>query len=179
MLPRYIIIHRFLHLPVTCVHVKPPQPTPSTAPPLPCETHPAQRPPVGNPTARDLTHYVPSRVSLLILHTQAESGAFSRDSSRFRWRRPSIYLNGHAALGQSRVYRVTQLRTGGVHCRESAGTGPVVLKAVPVTSGAATFLQVTMDRLMRAYLFPHPHLVQSGHVNRRYGHIYRFHPHQS
>ena len=25
-------------------------------------------------------------------------------------------------LGQSRVYRVTQLRTGSVHCRESVGT---------------------------------------------------------
>ena len=33
--------------------------------------------------------------------------------------------------GQSRVYRVTQLRTDGVHCRESAGTGPVNLKVVP------------------------------------------------
>ncbi|CAM9479958.1 unnamed protein product, partial [Ascophyllum nodosum] len=32
---------------------------------------------------------------------------------------------------QSRVYRVTQLRTDGVHCRESAGTGPVNLKLVP------------------------------------------------
>ena len=27
-----------------CVHVQPAQPTPSTAPPLPCETHSAQRP---------------------------------------------------------------------------------------------------------------------------------------
>ena len=33
--------------------------------------------------------------------------------------------------GHSRVYRVTQLRTDGVHCRESAGTGPVNLKVVP------------------------------------------------
>ena len=38
--------------------------------------------------------------------------------------------------GQSRVYRVTLLRTDGVPCRESAGTGPVVLKVVPVTSAA-------------------------------------------
>ena len=29
---------------LTCVHVEPAQPTPSTAPPLQCETHPAQRP---------------------------------------------------------------------------------------------------------------------------------------
>ena len=32
--------------------------------------------------------------------------------------------NRHTPSGQSRIYRVTQLRTDGVHCRESAGTGP-------------------------------------------------------
>ena len=49
----------------------------------------------------------------------------------------SIYLYHHTPSGQSRAYRVTQLlRTGGVHCRESAGIGPVVLKVVPVTSAA-------------------------------------------
>ena len=100
---------------------------------------------------------VPARVSLLILHTQAESGAYSRDSSRFPRRRPFIYLNRHTLLGQSRVYRVTQLRTNGVHCRESAGTGAVVLEVVPVTGAA--ILQVTMDQLMCASLFPHPLVV--------------------
>ena len=44
-----------------------------------------------------------------------------------------IYLNRHTSSGQSRVYRVTQLRTDGIRCLESAGTGPVVLKVVPVT----------------------------------------------
>ena len=88
------------------------------------------------------------------LHTQAESGAYLRDSSRFPRRRPFIYLNRHTPLGQSRVYRVTQLRTDGLHCRESAGTGPVVLKVVAVTGAA--ILQVTMDQLMCASLFPHP-----------------------
>ena len=98
----------------------------------------------------------------LILHTQAESsiinhqyGAYSRDSSRLPRRRPLIYLNHHALSGQSRVYRVTQLRVNGVHCRESAGTGSVGLKVVPVTG--ATTLQVTMDQLMCASLFPHIH----------------------
>ena len=33
-------------------------------------------------------------------------------------------------------YRVTQLRTDVVHCRDSVGTGPVVLKVVPVTGAA-------------------------------------------
>ena len=63
------------------------------------------------------------------LHIQAESGAYLRDSSRVPRRRP--LWNRHTPSGQSRVYRVTQLRTEGVHCRESAGTGPVNLKVVP------------------------------------------------
>ena len=89
------------------------------------------------------------------LHTQTESGAYSRDSSRFPRRRPFIYLNRHTPLGQSRVYRVTQLRTNSVHRRESASTGPVVLKVVT----DAAILQVTVDQLMCASLFPHPLLV--------------------
>ena len=40
-------------------------------------------------------------------------------------------FNRHTPSGQSRLYRVTQLRTNGVHCRGSAGTGPVNLKKVP------------------------------------------------
>ena len=31
----------------------------------------------------------------------------------------SIYIYDHTPSGQSRLYRVTQLRTDGVHCRES------------------------------------------------------------
>ena len=42
---------------------------------------------------------VPSRVSLLILHTQAESGAYLRDSSRVPRRRPFIYLKQPYAIG--------------------------------------------------------------------------------
>ena len=45
----------------------------------------------------------------------------------------------HTPSGHIRVYRVTQLRTDGVHWRESAGTGPVVVKVFPVT-GAALIL---------------------------------------
>ena len=36
-----IYIGFYIHL--TSVHVEPAQPTPNTVPPLPCETHPAQR----------------------------------------------------------------------------------------------------------------------------------------
>ena len=54
--------------------------------------------------------------------------------------------------GQCRLYWVTPLLlpTDGVHCRESAGTGPVVLKVVPVT--CAAILQFTMDQLICASL---------------------------
>ena len=109
------------------------------------------------------------------LHTQAEYGAYSRDSSRFPRRRLLIYSNRHTPAGQSRVYRVTQSRTYGVHCRESTGTGSVVLKVVPVTGAA--ILQVTMDQLMCASLFPHPLLVWSGHVDSRWD-LWLILPHQ-
>ena len=82
----------------------------------------------GSPVRRQPAH----------LHTQAESGAYSRDSSRIPRRRPFIYFKPPYAIGsvpslsgQSRVYRVTQLHTDGIHCRESAGTGQVNLKVVP------------------------------------------------
>ena len=65
------------------------------------------------------------------LYTETESGAYLRDSSRVPRRRPIIYLNRHTPSGQSQVYRFTPLRTDGVHCRESTGTGPVNLKEVP------------------------------------------------
>ena len=58
---------------------------------------------------------------------------------------------------QNPSYRVTHLRTDGVHCRESAGTGPVDLKVVPVMGSA--ILQVTMDQIIFASLFPHPLLL--------------------
>ena len=41
--------------------------------------------------SRETGSVVQSRVSLLILHTYAKSGAYSRDSSRFPRRRPYIY----------------------------------------------------------------------------------------
>ena len=69
----------------------------------------------GSPVPRQLAH----------LYTQAESGACLRYSSRVPRRRPYIYLIRYTPSSQSQVYRVTQLRTDGVHCRESAGTGPV------------------------------------------------------
>ena len=93
----------------------------------------------GSPVPRQPAH----------LHTQAESGANFRNSSRVPRRRPFIYLNRHTPSGQSRIYRVTQLRTDGVHCGESAGTGPVNLKG---SSERVLPWQVTTDQLICASL---------------------------
>ena len=55
-----------------------------------------------NVISRETGSAFPSRVSLLILHTQAESGAYSRDSSRFPQRLSSIPSTA-IIEGQSRV----------------------------------------------------------------------------
>ena len=83
----------------------------------------------GSPVPRQPAH----------LYTQAESGAYVRDSSRVSRRRPYIYLNRHTPSGQSQVYRVTQLRTDGVRCRESSGTGPVNLEVYISSKGLTRF----------------------------------------
>ena len=67
----------------------------------------------------------------------------------------SIYFCQHLTpSGQSRVYRVTQLRTDCVHCRESVGTGPVVLKVVRVTGAA---FASPRTKYYCAPLFSHTH----------------------
>ena len=66
----------------------------------------------------------------------------------------SIYLYRQPRSGQSRVYQGTQLRTDGVHCRESVGTRPVGLKLVPVTG--TVFSVITMDQFLYASRFPRP-----------------------
>ena len=99
----------------------------------------------GSPVPRQPAH----------LHTQAESGAYLRDSSRVPRQCPLFIQNRHTQSAQSRVYRVTQMRTGGLHCRESAGTGPVNLKAVPMSAALAGHHGPINMRLS----FPHPLLV--------------------
>ena len=99
----------------------------------------------GSPVPRQPAH----------LHTQAEPGTYLQDSSRGPRRRPFIYLNHHTPSGQSRIYLVTQLRTDGVHCRESAGTGPVVSKVV--SSKRVLPWQVTMDQSICCASLSHTH----------------------
>ena len=96
----------------------------------------------GTPVPRQPAH----------LHTQGKSGAQLRDSSRVPRRRPFIYLNRHTPSGQSR-YRVKVLRTDGVHCRESACTGPVNTMVVP---NGCCLGSVTMDQFNMRLSFPHP-----------------------
>ena len=74
---------------------------------------------------------VPSRVSLPISMLRLNLVLTYEIPPEFRGGVHLFILNHHTPSGQSRVYRVTQLRTDGVHCRESFGTGPVNLKVVP------------------------------------------------
>ena len=80
---------------------------------------------------RETGSAVLSRVSLLISILRLNFGGYLRGCFRVPRRCPFIYLNRHTPSGQSRIYRVAQLRTDGVHCRESASTGSVYLKVVP------------------------------------------------
>ena len=64
-----------------------------------------------------------------------------------------MYETAIRHMGQSRVDRVTQLRTDRVHCRESAGTGPINLKVVPneCCSGQDTIDQSTIASLSHTH----------------------------
>ena len=98
---------------------------------------------------------VPSRVSALIVHTQAESDAYSRDLFRFPRRRQFMYLNRHTPSDQF-MSGHTQLRTDGGHCRKHAGTGPVVLKVVRVTDASLSGLTLIGPPFFCALLFSTP-----------------------
>ena len=73
----------------------------------------------------------PVRVSVLISILRLNLVLTCEIPPEFRGGVHLFSLNRHTQSGQSRVYRATQLRTDGVHCRESAGAGSVNLKVVP------------------------------------------------
>ena len=81
--------------------------------------------------SRETGSAVPSRASLFISILRLNLVVTDGIPPEFRGGVQLFILNRHTPSGQSRVHRVTQLRTDGVHCRESAGTGPVKLKVVP------------------------------------------------
>ena len=100
--------------------------------------------------SRETGSAVPSRVSLIISILRLNLVLTYGIPPEFRGGVHLSILNRHTPSCQSQVYRVTQLRADGVHCRrESAGTGAVVLKVVPVTSAA---FSGTIDQLICASL---------------------------
>ena len=71
------------------------------------------------------------RIGLTVLFESVLVLTYHRIPPDFRDGFFFIYFSRHTPSGQSRVYRVTQLRIDGVHCQESAGTGPVNIKVIP------------------------------------------------
>ena len=104
---------------------------------------------------RETGSAIPSRVSLLISILRLNLVLTHRIPPEFRGGVHLFILNRHTPSAQSRVYRVTQLRTDGVHCRESAGTGPVNLKVVRTGAALAGHRGPINIRLS----YPHPLLV--------------------
>ena len=80
--------------------------------------------------SRETGSAVPSRVSLFISILRLNLVLTYGIPHEFRGGVHLFIYNRHTPSGQSRVYRVTQLRTDGIHCRKSAGTGPVNLKVL-------------------------------------------------
>ena len=101
--------------------------------------------------SRETGSVVASRVSLLISILRLNMVLTYGIPPAFRGGVNLFILNRHTPSGPSRVYRVTHLRTDGVHCRESAGIGPVNLKVVPATGAA--FSCITIGRCC---FFPTP-----------------------
>ena len=96
---------------------------------------------------------VPFRVSLLILHTQAECGAYSRDCSQCPRRRPYTFTTTH--------HRVSPGFIGSRNCVPIAFTAesPLALGQYSPqgSSSNGCRLCITMDQLLLcASLFPHP-----------------------
>ena len=110
-------------------------------------------------SSRNMGSAVPSRISLVTLHTMAESGSFSRALLLHPAFSEGVRLLSYRLpqSGQPRVYQVTQLRTVSVHRQELAGTGPVVLRIVRATGAACS--GNAMDQYLRAHIFPDPLLV--------------------
>ena len=74
--------------------------------------------------SRETGSAVPSSVSLLISILRLNMVLTYGIPPEFRGGVHFLFKNRHTPSGQSLVYRVTQLRTDGVHCQKSAGTGP-------------------------------------------------------
>ena len=97
-----------------------------------------------------------SGVSPLILHTQAKSVLTHGNPSALR-KAVSLFLytaNCHRVSPE--FYQVAHLRTDSVHYRDPAGTGPVVLKVVPVSDSGAAFSGIIHGPTIVRLSFPTP-----------------------
>ena len=104
---------------------------------------------------RETGSAVLSRVSPLILHTQTESGAYSRDSSRFPG---GVHIFIETTIRQ----RASPDLIGSRNCvpmafTASAGTGPVVFKLV--SSNGCCHFSGHHGPINARLSFPHPLLV--------------------
>ena len=99
--------------------------------------------------SHDTGSAVPSRVSLVIFHTQAESGADLRDSSRVPWRRPYIHLK--TAIR----HRVSPELIGARNCVPMAFTA----ESIPAHSQTGAALAGHHGPITT-----YPLLVRSGHI---------------
>ena len=97
----------------------------------------------------------PSSLSPLILHTEAETGVYSRDSPRFlrRWRLHIVPSTAIGSVPSLSGYHAIERRWCSL-ARVSTDKGPVVLKVARVTGGV--FRGVTMNHFY-APLFFHTH----------------------
>ena len=109
--------------------------------------------------SRETDWAVSSRVSLLILHTEAESGASSCDSSRFLRGGFHLFMPPYVMPHKLFVYRRRSLPR--VRRRRASST-----QDGSSNNGCCCLsLQVvTIDQLMRASFFPRLLLVRSGHI---------------
>ena len=106
--------------------------------------------------SRETGSVVPSRVSLLILILRLNLVLTYEIPLEFRGGVHLFMLKRHRPSDQSRVYRVTQLRTDGVHCREFAGTGPVNLKVALNECCLGRSPWTIITNKYAPLFFPHP-----------------------
>ena len=102
--------------------------------------------------SREMGSVVLSRVSLLISALRLNLVLTRGIPTAFR---DGVHLYRQPPSGQSRDYRVTQLRTNGGFCRDAAGIG-VSSPQGSFSNGCCLFRCVTTDQFFCADILPHP-----------------------
>ena len=97
----------------------------------------------------------PSRVSLLILHTQAEFGAYSRDPCRFPRRRPSMSSTATGSVPSLSGHTVAYRRRSLLRARRRRASSPQ-----RSSSNGCCLFRFKHEPIFVRLLFPHPTLIQ-------------------